>query len=425
MENKPTIKVMFAGSIDDGKSTLIGRLLCAHKKVKDDILESIARDSKHYNGAPGAFNWALVADGLKSEREQGITIDVAHIYTETDNAYLHILDCPGHVEYTSNMAVAASMADVAVLLIDASRGPTEQTLRHLSIMRMLQVPWIILALNKCDLIGWDGAKAQEIVSTIDQWNTMLAGLSNEKATFRGVQLSATEGKGLEKLERFLDEAIQDIQEKQQSQQESPLLVINGGITFTGEKRLYRATALTDAPLLDQVWQNMRTGTTFRIKEALTQIDDPELPGKLNLPKNEYVISLDTEVDIQKGDVLAVPGKWGSSDSGIAARLYWLAKKEFCLGEKNYILKGIGSTEDNHCAIDSLEYVEEINDKTLVQYESSGVLKQYQTGAVHLSTESPLQIICPYGPYNRRLGNYLVIDPDTNETVGFTMIAGEN
>lgn len=404
MKAKPTINVMFAGSVDDGKSTLIGRFLYDNNKVKDDVLESIARDSKNY-GNEGTPDWALVADGLKSEREQGITIDVAHIYTETDNAYLHILDCPGHVEYTNNMVVAASMADIAVVLVDASHGPTGQTLRHLNLIYMMQVPRIILVWSKCDLINWDLDKLQkEYLPKIDVWSRENHHLSADDLLFDEIAISAKEGAGIDTLNDALVRAMESILVHDSNYEGNHILVCDG-IHFDGIKRLYNVTSLTGGIDAGDVWwTNQRTEQKFRITDVITTVPDPEEPGELKLPEGQYCIEINSDQDMQRGDILCempLP----SMNEEIKAKLLWLAKTPFD-PEGQYCLKGAGVTGDPDLWID----------------EGADMISQYQLADVRFSTSGKIQAVVSYGEFKRKLGRFLIVDKVTNATVGCLLLS---
>ena len=167
MGELPTLRIATAGSVDDGKSTLIGRLLHDTSAVLDDQLRAVERASRRWGD--GELNLALLTDGLRAEREQGITIDVAHRYFSTPRRSFVVADSPGHAQYTRNMVTAASSADVAVVLVDARRGVVEQTRRHAFVAALVGVGRIILAVNKMDLIGWDDADCRAIAKGLTEY----------------------------------------------------------------------------------------------------------------------------------------------------------------------------------------------------------------------------------------------------------------
>ena len=158
---KPQLRIATAGSVDDGKSTLIGRLLHDTKTIFEDQLDAVAKASRRYGDQE--MNLALLTDGLRAEREQGITIDVAYRYFATPKRSFVLADTPGHAQYTRNMVTGASVSDVALVLVDARHGVLEQTRRHLAIAALLGVNTIVLTVNKMDLVGWDSATFASIV----------------------------------------------------------------------------------------------------------------------------------------------------------------------------------------------------------------------------------------------------------------------
>ena len=162
------LRIATAGSVDDGKSTLVGRLLHDAKAILADSLDDLARTSaeRGFGGEAGALDLALLTDGLRAEREQGITIDVAYRYFATDRRSFILADCPGHVQYTRNMVTGASTADAVVVLIDARTGATEQTRRHLGVLALLRVPQLVLAVNKMDLVDWDEQRFSAIETEV-------------------------------------------------------------------------------------------------------------------------------------------------------------------------------------------------------------------------------------------------------------------
>ena len=162
------LRIATAGSVDDGKSTLVGRLLHDAKAILADSLDDIARTSaeRGFGGSDESLDLALVTDGLRAEREQGITIDVAYRYFSTDKRSFILADCPGHVQYTRNTVTGASTADAAIVLVDARNGVLEQTRRHLGVLALLRVPQLVIAVNKMDLIDWDEAAFSQIESEV-------------------------------------------------------------------------------------------------------------------------------------------------------------------------------------------------------------------------------------------------------------------
>ena len=187
-EAKPLLRFITCGSVDDGKSTLIGRLLYDSKRLFDDQLAALEKDSRRHGTQGERIDYALLLDGLAAEREQGITIDVAYRYFDTDKRKFIVADCPGHEQYTRNMATGASTADLAVVLVDARKGLLAQTRRHSYIVSLLGISQVVLAVNKMDLVGYDRAVFDEIVEGYRALAAQL-GIANVQA----IPLSALEG----------------------------------------------------------------------------------------------------------------------------------------------------------------------------------------------------------------------------------------
>ena len=184
-QNKEVLRFITCGSVDDGKSTLIGRLLHDTKQIFDDQVTALQRDSRKHGTQGAEIDLALLVDGLQAEREQGITIDVAYRFFSTDKRSFIVADTPGHEQYTRNMATGASTADVAVILVDARQGLTRQTRRHALLVSLLGIKRVALAVNKMDLVGWSQIKFEEILSAFNAFAAPL-GFSE----IRAIPLSA-------------------------------------------------------------------------------------------------------------------------------------------------------------------------------------------------------------------------------------------
>src|SRR6476646_9256499 len=190
-ERKELLRFITCGSVDDGKSTLIGRLLYESKQIFDDQLAALESDSKRHGTQGERIDFALLVDGLSAEREQGITIDVAYRYFSTERRKFIVADCPGHEQYTRNMATGASTADLAVVLVDARKGLLTQTRRHSYIVSLLGIRHVLLAVNKMDLVGYDRDTFERIA---DEYRELAASLGIANVT--AVPLSALEGDNL-------------------------------------------------------------------------------------------------------------------------------------------------------------------------------------------------------------------------------------
>ena len=179
-EELPILRFLTCGSVDDGKSTLIGRLLYDTKLIFDDTLDALEQESKTFGTTGGAIDFALLVDGLQAERAQGITIDVAYRYFNTPKRKFIVADTPGHEQYTRNMVTGASRCDLAIILVDARSGVLKQTRRHSYIVNMLGIRHVVLAINKMDLVGFDQGRFEELVATYKEFADEI-GLSNVTA----------------------------------------------------------------------------------------------------------------------------------------------------------------------------------------------------------------------------------------------------
>lgn len=376
---------MFAGSVDDGKSTLLGRLLIDSDRVKKDVLANIIKSS-HKEG--DVFDYSLVADGLKSERQQGITIDVAHLYTDIDGIRMHILDCPGHVEYTKNMAVAASTADIAILLVDASKGPTEQTRRHISILKFLRVPRIITALNKADLLNYDREKLKKLSEGLPQ---------------PCIPISAKTGWNVFHPEAWQKQtlvgAIKDCLKTPITQaEEKPTTVFHIFSVYPAEpKRLYTGRCKQGKLHVGDTMVITRTNETVVIDSAANWGD-------------RAAITLRGEYDLERGDSL-ISKQDIRCASALDAQVLWFAKTPMQLNAP-YIAQGSDYGHRN-VVFESIRY--KINMIDSYRYEDKENLKANENGYVHCEFDSP--VIQP--------STYILIDKKTYETVGCLITHGES
>ena len=189
-QDKPTLRFITCGSVDDGKSTLIGRLLHESKSIFDDQFQALEKDSKQYGTQGEGIDFALLVDGLQAEREQGITIDVAYRFFSTARRKFIVADTPGHEQYTRNMATGASTAELAVILIDARKGVLTQTRRHSRIVAMMGIRHIVLAINKMDMVGFDEAVFQRIKAEYRQFSADLNFVSHQSIPLSALKVRA-------------------------------------------------------------------------------------------------------------------------------------------------------------------------------------------------------------------------------------------
>jgi sulfate adenylyltransferase large subunit len=425
-----------AGAVDDGKSTLIGRLLFDSKQVFEDQLEHVAQASERRGGA-GALDLALLTDGLKAEREQGITIDVAYRYFATPARRFIIADCPGHQQYTRNMVTGASTADLAVVLVDARRGVTEQSKRHAFISALLGIPRMVVAINKMDLVEHSQERFDELVA---EFASFAAGL--DAITGRGAAGSAGAGRapspeisyipisalnGDNVVERSpamawyegpgLLELLEQVEVAYDHPFDRPARFPVQWVVrpANGDARDYRGYAgqlASGALRRGEEVAVLPGGAVTRIAAIDTydgELDEAIAPMSLTL-------RLEDELDVSRGELICHPDESATVARDLRADVCWMAGAPLRPGGR-YALK---HTSRNATAI--VERIDDVVDvHTLQRTQPARELVLNDIGRVHLRTSVPLA----FDPYtsNRRTGSFILIDQDSNETVGAGLIAG--
>jgi sulfate adenylyltransferase subunit 1 len=430
-----------AGSVDDGKSTLVGRLLHDSKAILADQLDAVARTSadRGFGGAAGGIDLALLTDGLRAEREQGITIDVAYRYFATDRRSFILADCPGHVQYTKNTVTGASTADAVVVLIDARKGVLEQTRRHLSVLQLLRVAHVIVAVNKIDLVDFSESVFREIEADVQKVGREL-GLGSDGITdLLVVPVSALDGDNVvERSERtpwYTGPALLEVLEtlpaadELESHLESfrfPVqLVIRpqgalapdaiaGGLDVE-EYRDYRAYAgqITEGSVKvgDKVsvltpGQDPRTTTVTGIDFAGASLEEASAPQSV-------AIRLADEFDVARGDTIAAAGTVRESTADLYAQLCWLSPKPLREGAKVLVKHGTRTVQ---------ALVRSVNGKldlATFNLEGASSLELNDIGHAQLRLAAPL----PLENYlhHRRTGAFLVIDPLDGNTLAAGLV----
>jgi sulfate adenylyltransferase subunit 1 len=430
-----------AGSVDDGKSTLVGRLLHDSKAILADQLEAVARTSsdRGFGGSAGGIDLALLTDGLRAEREQGITIDVAYRYFATDRRSFILADCPGHVQYTKNTVTGASTADAVVVLIDARKGVLEQTRRHLSVLQLLRVAHVIVAVNKIDLVDFSESVFREIEADVQQVGRELGLGSDGIADLLVVPVSALDGDNVvERSERtpwYTGPALLEVLEtlpaadELESHLESfrfPVqLVIRpqgalapdavaGGLDVEAY-RDYRAYAgqITEGSVKvgDQVsvltpGQDPRTTTVVGIDFAGASLEEASAPQSV-------AIRLADEFDVARGDTIAAAGTVRESSADLYAALCWLSPKPLREGAKVLVKHGTRTVQA------LVRSVSGKLDLATFNLEGASSLELNDIGHAQLRLAAPL----PLENYlhHRRTGAFLVIDPIDGNTLAAGLV----
>jgi len=415
-ENKELLRFITCGSVDDGKSTLIGRLLHDSKMIFEDQMESIVRQSKKMSGNEGEVDLALLVDGLQSEREQGITIDVAYRYFSTEKRKFIIADTPGHEQYTRNMATGASTADLAIILIDASQGVQTQTKRHSFIVKLLGIQQVIIAINKMDIVNYSKEIFEEIKTDYTQFASEL-GL--EKIHF--VPMSALKGDNVvkaslntswykgEPLMSLLDNIEISFSENF-SQFNFPVQYVNRpNASFRG----YAGTIASGKIKIGDDVTVFPSGKSASVKSMVTYDGDlDEATAGMAV-----TLTLNKEIDISRGDVIVKSDEQVSIVASLDVNIVWMNDEALTVG-KSYYIKRAASFVGG--VFESLKCKTDVN--TLEKLETDS-LSLNEIGYGKLTLNDPI-VFLSY-EQNRKMGSFIIIDRVTNNTVGVGMIVKES
>jgi len=409
-EHKELSRFITCGSVDDGKSTLIGRLLHDTKTIFEDHLASLQADSKKIGTTGEKIDLSLLVDGLQSEREQGITIDVAYRYFSTEKRKFIIADTPGHEQYTRNMATGASTADLAIILIDARHGIETQTRRHSYIVRLLGIHNVIVAINKMDLVGFSKDTFEKINSEYREFASKL-GIESVHA----IPISALDGDNVvdksEKTPWYANGTLLDILEI------APLL--------TPETEFRMIVQYVNRPNLDfRGFSGTIASGTIGVGDIITVLPSHKqakvkeivtFDGNLNtaLASQAITLILDEEIDISRGNVIIKSGSVISESNMLKADIVWMDEINMTLFDK-YIFKR-GSSVLN-ATVKNINHIVDVNTQELI-YSSELELNDIA------SVDFQLSDILAFDAYenNRDMGSFILIDKISNNTVAAGMI----
>jgi len=411
-EEKSLLRFITCGSVDDGKSTLIGRLLWDSKLIFEDQLAALESDSRKVGTQGGEIDFALLLDGLQAEREQGITIDVAYRFFSTDKRKFIVADTPGHEQYTRNMATGASTADVAVILIDARKGILTQTRRHSFITSLLGIKHVVLAVNKMDLIDYDQAKFDTIVADYKEFAKDLG-----YSSITPIPLSALRGDNMIEASPntpWYDgptllshlETVQVEQDAIEKPFRLPVQWVNRpNLDFRG----FSGTIASGIIKPGDAIAVTASGQTSKVREIVT------FDGNLDqaFAGQAVTITLEDEIDISRGDVLARPDERPEFADQFEARIIWMHEDHLLPG-RPYIIK-MGAQVTN-AQISDLKY--KVNVNTL-EHIAGKTLELNEVGIANIATDKALA----FDPYddNRHSGRFIIIDRYSNATVGAGMV----
>jgi bifunctional enzyme CysN/CysC len=404
-----------AGSVDDGKSTLIGRLLLETKQIFEDQLEAVERTSR--DRGFDYTNLALLTDGLRAEREQGITIDVAYRYFATPRRKFIIADTPGHIQYTRNMVTGASTADLALVLIDARKGVLEQSRRHAVIASLLQVSHLVLCVNKMDLVEYDERRFEEICAEFTEFAAKLdiddltfipiSALHGDNVTSHSPNTPWYEGATLlHHLEhvyigsdrnlidpRFPVQLVIRPMSNNHHDYRGYAGQVSGGIFRPGDEVLVLPSGFTT---------------------TIASIDQYEGPLEEALPPMSVTIRLTDQLDISRGDMICRPHNAPTATQDIQAQLCWFSSERSLQPGNQYAIKH--TTRNARCRVQELLYRLDVN---TLSREECNALTLNEIGRVKLRTTQAL-FVDEYRR-NRDTGSFILIDEGSNETVAAGMI----
>ena len=438
------LRIATAGSVDDGKSTLIGRLLHDTKSILEDQLEHVAQTSERRGD--GYLNLALLTDGLRAEREQGITIDVAYRYFQTGAAAgaaaaatangngsvalvdapeggfrggrkFIIADTPGHEQYTRNMVTGASTADLSIVLVDARHGVSEQTRRHAFITSLLRIPHLVVAVNKMDLVDYSEEVFDAIVAEFTDWATLLqindvvfipiSALKGDNVVERSSAMPWYQGPSLlYHLEHVVIATDRDMDDVRFPVQ----WVIR---PMTDEHHDYRGYAGQVAAGVIRPGSDVVVLPSGR-KTKIKAIDSYDGELDVAFPTMSVTLRLEDDVDISRGDMIVNADEAPTVAREFEAMICWMAEEPMRPGGR-YVIHH--TTRSAKAIVDKLEYRVDVN--TLDRDPNADQLGLNEIGRVHLRSSAPL-VVDPY-TRNRTTGSFILIDESTNDTVGAGMI----
>ncbi len=411
-ENKSLLRFLTCGSVDDGKSTLIGRLLSDTRQIFEDQLAALERDSKKHGTTGEDVDFALLVDGLEAEREQGITIDVAYRFFATPKRKFIVADTPGHEQYTRNMATGVSTADLAIVPVDARQGVLRQTRRHSIIASLLGIRHIVLAVNKIDLVGFDEAVFSKIAEDYRAFSVDLG--------FKSVvpiPLSARYGDNVTtrspRMDWYAGPTLIGHLETVAVEDEALALPFRFPVQYVNRPNLdfrgFAGTVASGAVAEGDEIVVAKSGTSARVKRIITR--DGDL--KQAVAGQAVTLVLDEEVEVSRGNMLAAPAARPQVADQFAANIVWFDEQALLPG-RSYILRT--ATDQASATVTDLKHRLNINDFT---HEAAKSLAMNEVGVVNIATRSPIA----FDPFaeNKATGAFILIDRITNATVGAGMI----
>jgi sulfate adenylyltransferase subunit 1 len=413
--NNTQVRIATIGSVDDGKSTLIGRLLHDSKGIFEDQLSALSRASKKYGD--GSFNLALLTDGLRAEREQGITIDVAYRYFATPKRSFVLADTPGHAQFTRNMVTGASVSDIAIVLVDARHGVVEQTRRHVSIAALLNVSHLVLAVNKMDLVDWDEQSFDDIVTDV----AGVLGTLGSRIAVHPIPISAVNGDNVvdrsPNMAWYEGPSVLDLLE---TLDVTPAAGVDAILPVQWTNRVYGGSDY-------RAYAGQLQGGVLRIGDAVTvqpkgissTVSSITVAGDfagVAVPGDAIAVELADQIDVGRGDIIVAAGdSQPQVTTEIVADVCWLGETDLRVGDR-LVLRHLSRE-----VAGAVTAIESRLDLETLQNSAADTLVLNDIARIRLSLTSP--IVADLYVTNRTAGSVVAIDPVSNATVGALMIRG--
>ncbi|MEL6967818.1 MAG: sulfate adenylyltransferase subunit CysN, partial [Pseudomonadota bacterium] len=408
------LRFLTCGSVDDGKSTLIGRLLYDSKQIFEDQLQKLQADSKRQGNAAGDTDFALLVDGLEAEREQGITIDVAYRFFSTPKRRFVVADCPGHEQYTRNMATGASTADLAILLIDARRGVLQQTRRHAHIVSLLGIRQVVLAVNKMDLVGHDKAVFDEICTDFhgfaDELNftsTVAIPMSarfGDNVVENSKAMAWYDGPPL--LDHLETVATRDELEENQGPLRFPVQYVNRpNLDFRG----FCGTVAQGVVTVGDAVTVARSGRSTKVTRIINGFEDVQSARN----GDSVTLVLADEVELARGNMLVPPQARPHVADQFAAHIVWFDDKPMIPG-RSYLLRS--QCFQSSATVTTLKHRLDVNTRAQA---SANSLEQNEIGFVNISLSEEM----PFDAYDdcAGTGSFIIVDRTSNATIAAGMM----
>jgi sulfate adenylyltransferase large subunit len=415
-EQNTQVRIATIGSVDDGKSTLIGRLLHDSKGIFEDQLSAVSKASRRYGD--GSFNLALLTDGLRAEREQGITIDVAYRYFATPKRSFVLADTPGHAQFTRNMVTGASVSDIAIVLVDARHGVVEQTRRHVSIAALLGVSHLILAVNKMDLVEWSESAFDEVVTDVAEILTTL----ESSVPLHAIPICATDGQNV--VEKSAEASWYEgpsVLDLLETLDVAPVPTVGARLAVQWTLREHGGSDYRGyAGRLEGGVLRVGDAVTVHPKgntSVVTGLTRAGSPTEIAVPGDAIAIELADDLDVGKFDVIVASAAVQPLDAtNIIVDVCWLVDTELKVGDSLIVRHPSGEAHGKVARILhrlDLDTLKNSSTHTLVLNDIARVVIQLKT---------PL-VVDAYNS-NRAGGSAIAIDPVTNATIGALMVVGQ-